>query len=325
MFRLNSKIAIGDFQFTTVVDSEIQTSWDMFTDLSTIVMPTNLKNKSLSLIDNINRGDAVKMELGYFPTLVTEFEGYVFDVVPENPIKIKCQDSMYLLKQQRIRNYFKKNVTVKQLLEDLGLSDYNTVDANLGTIKINNANIVEVLETLKETYGLYPFYRDNVLNVGLVSNFDGITKVFYFNGDNANIITNSLKYQKSNSYILGIKGTSIKADNSRIELYASYDDNNKIVVSETETENTSRAFTYYDIDKAQLETNLRENLPKFIYTGYYGSFETFLAPSMQHGDKVTLRDLKYPERDGTYLIKSIVKKFGNNGGRQVIELDRRVS
>ena len=70
---------------------------------------------------------------------------------------------------------------------------------------------------------------------------------------------------------------------------------------------------------------LPTNVNTFIYEGYTGTFTTFLEPSVEHSDKVELIDNKNKERAGRYLIRSVVTKFGINGGRQEIELKNKAA
>ena len=45
---------------------------------------------------------------------------------------------------------------------------------------------------------------------------------------------------------------------------------------------------------------------------------------MNHGDQVTLVDSVLPERNGTYLVRSVTTNFGLRGYRQRVELDIRL-
>jgi len=50
----------------------------------------------------------------------------------------------------------------------------------------------------------------------------------------------------------------------------------------------------------------------------------FYSQRVQQGDYAILNSYEYPERTGTYLIKSVNTTFGVDGGRQEIELERRI-
>jgi hypothetical protein len=50
-----------------------------------------------------------------------------------------------------------------------------------------------------------------------------------------------------------------------------------------------------------------------------------LEPIIKHGDVVNIKSYKSPERDGKFLVKSVVLTIGVNGGKQKVELERKLS
>ena len=42
-------------------------------------------------------------------------------------------------------------------------------------------------------------------------------------------------------------------------------------------------------------------------------------------ETVEMINNEIPEKDGVYLIKKVVTKFGTNGARQIITLDNKIS
>ena len=121
-----------------------------------------------------------------------------------------------------------------------------------------------------------------------------------------------LKYLKKDDVQVQIKGIIIGDDNKRTE-YIYGDPNGDL-----------RTIFQYGGTKEQLDTKSNSFLQQMNYTGYYGSFLTFLEPSVTPGDYAIIDSYKYPERKGTYLIKSVDTSFGIGGGRQKIELERRI-
>jgi hypothetical protein len=325
MLRLNSEIMIGDLIFTTVVNVEIESSWNKFTDTARISFPSNLKNENLSIIDSISIGDAVSIKLGYYPYLDERFSGFVSKIDPNNPIVIHCEDLMWQLKQTSVKEYSNSAASLSDLLTTICPIDFETsLEVQLGKFRISDANVVEVLETLKKKYGLVSFIRNGKLNVGFSSNYSGEKVTFVFNGNSANIISDSLNYYKADSLDIVVRGTSFKTDNSKIERYAYYE-NGKVVVSSIEKEGALRTLNFVNLSETELDKVIKEKLPEFIYEGYRGSFTSFLMPFVEHGDLAELQDLKFPEKNGTYKIKSVNTTFGADGARQEIELDIKVS
>jgi hypothetical protein len=68
-----------------------------------------------------------------------------------------------------------------------------------------------------------------------------------------------------------------------------------------------------------------EQLKKYYYNGFKGTFTTFGIPFVKFGDNVKLIDRKLPERNGLYKVKSIKYSGGIGGIRQQIELDFRIN
>lgn len=77
-----------------------------------------------------------------------------------------------------------------------------------------------------------------------------------------------------------------------------------------------------DADLLKLAT---EALEKLKYEGFRGSFTTFLQPMVRHGMAVKLIDPLIPDRNGVYLVRQVITRFGMEGGRQEITLDRKIA
>lgn len=327
MFRLSSQIEIGTLSFTTVVNITIISGWDIFTDTAIMKFPTNLRDENIELLSEIAKGDEVNINIGYYPDLNLHFTGFVSSVSqPQNPMIIKCEDLMWKLKQENTVNFSQKGITLDELLTEVTTYDYDAVDANLGAIRINQATTTDILNRLKKTYGLRSFIRDGILVVGFPYVAEGETHKIFMNGENGTVInSNNLKYQNADDVVTIVKGTSYQDDNSKIERWGYYEDE-EIKISETEKKGAIRTLQFYNISASDLEENIRNRMPDFNFSGYSGDFLTFLQPKVVHGDKIEIANPKFPEQDGTYLVKKVTTTFGEGiGGRQRIELDIKVS
>jgi hypothetical protein len=171
MKRLFSKITIGNFELDFVNETEIHSSWKTFTDTATIVLPKRITKAGESIFNGSNavikKGDAVTIELGYFPTLKTVFNGYVSKVENTSPVVIHCEDEMFLLKRDTITKSF-KSVDLETLIgEIVGDVEFNTVDAEMGQFRITNVTPCQVLEEIKKVYLMDAFVQNKTLHVGL--------------------------------------------------------------------------------------------------------------------------------------------------------------
>lgn len=340
MLRPWVNIRIGSLRFNYCTEIAIQSSWELFTDTATIQLPTKLRDRNRRLVDltqgaYFTRGQIVEIQFGYFPRIATEFEGYISAVRPGSPITIECQDVTWLLKQKNIESKSWRKVSIQELLDYVMAGtgvDYNVLSptSNLGAFRINNdsvVNIPDVLNLLKSQYGLLSYARGGQLYVGYAS-APGVTATsttheFAVQG---NVIDASqLTFEDSSEINVVLQGESIDpTNNSRTVRYATYDASRNIVFSSTRPTGEQRSMKFIGLSQSELDGRLKEALPQFDFTGYSGAFVAFGSPSVKHGDYVRLSDIRFPERDGTYLVKTVTKTFGMGGVRQTIELDRRL-
>jgi len=302
------------YEFDFVNSVEIKTSYETFTDTAKIILPRKLNFKGKSLFTGANaifkRGDLVKIELGYFPNLTKCFDGYVSFVGSSLPVEIECEDKMFLLKQTTVKKYSVESVSLNDLLTAILPSDieFNCLDVQLGSFRISNATVSKILETLKGDYGFYSYFVDGVLHVGLPSDAsDTVTEEFAF--EKVIINPDDLKYQLKDEMFIKVVAISMQSDNSKKQ------------VEVGDSDGSQRTYhTYNSSDSALLDfANLR--LKKIKYTGYNGAFTTFGEPFVRHGDIAKLTSTKLPERDGNYIISSVIRTFGMDGYRQEISLD----
>lgn len=301
------------YEFDFVNSVEINSSYENFTDTAKIVLPRKLSFEGKDLFSGANalfkRGDQVKIELGYYPNLVTRFDGYISYVNGSLPVEIECEDKMFLLKQTTVSKYAVASTSLKDLLTAVLPSniEFNALDVQLGSFRISNATVSKILDTLKSDYGFYSYFVNGVLHVGFPSNAsDTVTEEFLF--EKTIIDDSELKYQLKDEMFIKVVAISMQSDNSKKE------------VTVGDSDGSQRTFyTYNDTDSALNEfANLKLNEIK--YTGYTGSFLTFGEPFVRHGDVAKLSSTKLPERDGNYEIVGVTTTFGMDGYRQNIQL-----
>ena len=318
MKRLNCKISIGTFSFTYVHDVTIESTWQTFTDTATIKLPKSLQYNGRDLIAGddpiFKRGDAVKIELGYFPNLNTEFEGFISNLRPSLPIEIMCEDATFLLKQTNFNKSY-RTVNLKTLIADIVKESSADLqieadDIELGKFRVTDANAVEVLEELKNTYGIYSYIQNGTLFSGLPYRVELQDDVKYDLEKNV-IESKELTYSRNDDQRLKVKAISI-TDNSRIE----------IEVGDKDGE--ARTLYFYGLSAKELEDTANREIERIKSAGLQGSFNTFGEPFAQHNDVSVISSVKTPEKAGNYLIKRVVTSFGVKGFRRQIEPDRKI-
>jgi len=306
--------------FPAVNKVTISESFDDQTTTAELTLPRNLKFEDANIYEGnnplIRRGDKIKISAGYYPNLNVIFEGYISRVNNNVPMELKAEDKMYILKQTIVQNITKNSLKLPDLIKTLmsyvttEKIEYEALDATIGSIRINEASIGLVLKKLRDDFGIYSFFKNGKLYCGLAYYPDLRTEntILFEKG----IIESNLEYLKKEDVKIKVKGILIKTDNTKEEISVGSEDGDL------------RTVFQYGGTIADLKRTIQTFLEQANYTGYYGSFTTFLEPKFSHGDYVILNSYKYPERKGTYLVKSVNTTFGVDGGRQDIELERRI-
>lgn len=314
MLRLTSEIVIGPYRFSAVNEVEVDSSWDNLTDTCTLTFPRQISWEGRSLAGGtdplLKRKMPVTVKLGYDGKNVEVFRGYVRDISAEIPVKVKCEDAMYLLKQGEFTKSY-RSVDTKTLVGDMALSTPFEVVANatLGQFRISKSTPAKVLEYIREHYFVRSFFREGKLYVGLafVAALQRRRRIRF----DRNVIEHSLEYREKDDVQLYLKAVIMKPDNTKDEVF------------EGDEGGEQRTFHYYNISKSEASRLLKQEAERLKYTGYRGSFTTFGSPEIRHGDLIELSDPNYPERDGTYLVKRVKITFGMNGYRQEVELESK--
>lgn len=339
MFRLVNKIQIGNYGFTGCVSVNITQSRDNFTQTAIIQMPnifykktsqpTFIGNTNL-LKELISTGDVVKIWNGYnkqFDNLQLKFRGFVTRVHVDDIITIYCEDYGYALKQVNVPSKAFTNATIKTIVEyalqginiDVEYDDETTLIGDWVIDNNSNINAIQVFDKLDQ-YGIRVYFQDNVLRIGGTTDTTGQTNNFIFEH---NIIDNNLEYNDADEKNLVIKGISNLDTDEKIERYA-YKLNGALKIDKNGIPGEQRTLNYYNITATKLEEKLTDNFNKYIYTGYYGSFKTFLEPFVSVNNFVNLYSLKWPERNSQYKVKSVLTDISTSGGFQTVELDYRI-
>ena len=293
----------------------IESSWELLTDLATITIARNVRFFNKREVREVFRnGDPVEIWMGYDKeeNLIKEFEGYITSVSADIPIEIKCEDKMFELKKHNV-NYAMKTTQLKDLIAAVIPEGINTdvADMEISKERFPNTTTAKVLEKLQES-NIYSYFKGQTLVVGKIYS-DDIEEPVIFNFAQ-NVIDNNLRYRLKEDILVLIKATSTLPKGQKIT--AQYGDPEGVV----------QTLSYYPIsDKSVLLEKCKQDYEKFKVDGYKGDMTIFGIPSMQHGMKAEVISDIYPDRNGTYWIKSLSKTFNRNGYRQTLNLDQRAA
>jgi hypothetical protein len=303
--------------FPAIKEVQINESFDDLTDTAIVELPRNLKYEDRNIYEGenplIRRGDKIKLSAGYYPNLDVRFEGYISKIDNNVPVVLKCEDSMWILKQKIVPNKTFQNTNLPDVMDYImeGIDiEFRVLNASGFDLRINDASVGTILKKLRDELGIYSWFKNGVLYVGQAYYPDlAKEKTFLFEKV---IIDSELQYLKKEDVKIKVKGILINSDNTREEISVGDEDGDL------------RTVFQYGGTTEDLKRTINSFLEQANYTGYYGSFTTFLEPKVTHGYYAVLNSYKYPERKGKYLIKSVATTFGVNGGRQEIELERRI-
>lgn len=330
MLKLRSEVTIvGDqtWVFDALSSCTIVEDTGSLTDTCVIELPKKISWQcgETGSRPPIKRGDKVTVKLGYTPpgTAPSEsdfklrFAGFVRRVDAKAPVKIECEDGMFLLKLAPTKQKgFPPTTTLKQLisflLEGTGIK-YHLIDKDieLGPYRITRPTIAQELNELKRERGLKAYFRhlnnESVLYVGYDYSFDWKNKESFIHGKN--IISEELEFRRAEDIKLRVKATSIDRKNRRLEVILDNKDEKDVEEIQVFANNIS-----YDALKLLAE----KALDRYKYTGYQGSIETFGEPVVHKCDAVHIEISD--GNGGDYLVKKVEVNFGTNGYRQKIEL-----
>ena len=328
MFRIVCRVIVeqqGDgrsetFTFPAVNKVTVARSYDKQTQTASVTLPRGIRYDKRKIYEGENammrRGDKIKIIAAYYPNETVIFTGYISKINNNVPIELLCEDEMFLLKQTISPNLsfpsVDLNTFIGKMLTNIKVPYKVDLTAQLGKIKLQEASIGKVLQTLRDQYGLFSFFVNGVLRVGLPFYKDEAMKaVFLFE----KMVKEGmgLTYLKKDDVKVQVKGILIK-NNEREEFI--YGDPSGDIRTVFQLGGT----------KADLDMKCKSFLEQANYTGYYGSFKTFLEPLVVPGDYAVIDSWKYPERKGKYLIKSVTTEVSTSeGGKQTIELERRIA
>lgn len=325
MFTLDYEVSIGSYNLKGLESVKIETSQDLLSDQCMITIPGMIRGMPYKVEDKIKRGDLVTVRLGYNGSLKTEFQGYLKAIYPESPMKLECEDSVYLFRR-KIKSVILKNVSVHgilnyvlkevnpQLTEPFTLvSDISKDSFKWEKFTINNATGFEVLDKLRTESGLMIYARNNELHAHLAFTQNAGVEVEYDFARNIEE-TNDLKYIKSQDAKVKVVVVGRTAKGAKVEGEAG------------ESGGEIRTIQRPTIsEKTTLENIAREELKKITYDGYRGAIVGWLLPYCNTGYAAKIIDADYLERAGKYYVTGTKVEFSRNGGIRTVSLGFRLS
>ena len=319
---ITSADGANKWQFNAVHSCAITEDTNTLTDICTLEVPkkTVWEGAPVGAGANppIKRGDKIIVKLGFDGVLKQRFAGYIRNVGNKMPVKIECEDGMFLLKLSAIKKEGFKSISLQGLMEKIlagtGVK-FKLIDAdiNIGSYRITQSTVAEELNEMKKELGLMAYFRsyndEQFLYVGFTYPFDSVNKQGFFFGNN--IVEEQFEYKRKEDIKLKVKAISIGKDNKRIDVTEGDKDGEEITVYS------------YGLTKDALRIFAKQSIDRYKYTGLKGNFKTFGEPAMKKTDKAYLES--EDGNKGTYLCKKVDVLFDMSGFWQTIELGQIIS
>lgn len=316
--NMTANATLGKVELRNVSQFEISESIMEMSNTAKITIPKDYsKLDQKTILEYFKVGDKVTISAGYyrddFTDFANEFTGYIREIGTDIPLIIHCDDETYPLRQNNlIKSY--KDTSLNQVLTDIipkPLS-FECPDIKLGRFQIDNESSFQVLQRIKNDYGLYSRLLDGHLLVNLRDIVSGkdvkTTHTYVLNPmTSAGSLTkkNDLKFKRKEDYKLHVKVTSMTPDGKKKTIQVGNKDKGASLIQ----------FTYpgkhTEADLRKIATSIYNNR---CYDGYTGTITGFGIPRTHAGDALIIDDKADADRAGKYLIEKVVITYDDSNG-----------
>ena len=291
-------------------ECRIESSWKSLTGTAEITVPRKVKDfDRLNVSQWFREGDPLEIRLGYDGNLVTEFQGYVKKVPAGIPLIISCEDEMYQLKRSTV-SVSKQNCKLKELLQEIA-PGYRIVcdDVKLGDVRFSKVSPSQILEKLQKS-GIYSWFEGKELHASgrSVSDHDPV------NIQLERTAAESLKQREVEKTLVIMSLIRKKGKKLSVE-YGDKPAGKRI----------TKEISGIELSEDELKREAEKIYEAAMQPGLDGDLTLWGIPRVQHGFKVNLNSVLYPEKNGTYYVDAATKTFSRQGYRQVCKLGSKAS
>lgn len=319
--NLNSRFTVTDKSerrvvFSHISEAEVNESVKNIGDTATVHIPRNYGSiRDKAILDYIQVGDAVKLELGYNGELFTEFEGFIREIESGYPLKLHLDDAFYQLRKNNFNKSW-KSITLKDLLTEIAPGyTIECPDVNLGAFQIDNASTLWVLRELQLQYGFHSFLKGNTLYCQFAYDVRGVGESYTYDFQkNVRKGKSNLKFQRKEDFKIRIRAISNLSNGKKIT----------VEVGTKDKDASMRTLNYRDKSESELRELATQELNRLVFDGFTGSIAGFGYPRVHAGDALELKSEKEPERNGRYLVESVQIRYGNAYYERICELSYKL-
>lgn len=318
MYRMSHDIVIGGQRLRLLEKVVIKRSVENLADTATITLPAYVLGRPIELSDKIHEGDGVNIGLGYDGETKLEFSGYVKAIgISDSGIVLDCEDDIYLTRKPVADKEYKKT-TLKNLLQDVagqvGISEVSCdYDFTYDKFVTHGATAYEVLKKVKEECGAHIFVMDGVLHVHAPYAYMS-GKAAYSMQRNIEREGMQLEYRSAEQRKAKIIVKGKDAAGKTITAEAGSDGGDQVTLT---LPGVSTQATLQSRADAMLETK--------SYTGYSGSFQSWLLPVCRPCMEAEVRDSDHQERDGRYYVLAVETTYSKSGGQRRVSIGKKTA
>ena len=318
MYKMCWNIRIGGFRLRMVEKVSIKRSVELLSDTATITLPGTVFNKAINIEDKIKVGDDVEIKLGYNDNLKEEFKGYLKAIKTDGgSLTLELEDDIYLFRKS-VKDEEMKNASVKSILENIcsqvgGFSVSCDYDFSYDKFVINNATGYDVLKKIQDEASPNIYLKDKVLHVHpQYAEIFGEARFDFSRNIERDGTDLKYKSEDERKLLVVVEGTDETGATVSVEKGTTGGDKMTLKLPGVSS-------------KSSLEQKAQSVLDQKVYTGYEGSFQSWLIPYVDAGYKVSITDPDYEIKDGTYYVISVETTFSKDGGVRKITLGKKIS
>jgi hypothetical protein len=308
IFNCRFQCYIGGKLLETVNEVEVSNDCAQLGSNCDITVPLTcrIENSGQYLIDNVRNlfksGDTIQIYAwydGYNKQLI--FDGYLYDFLEGTPMKIRCLDYVYKLRQTTLNLNF-KNTTIKavieKVLEGTGVTLAKPyLDFDITSISFPNMSPAACLEQIKS---------ETKMTMSLIN------KELYFN-----IASNTLETVKLKTDVNVIGANMQKPDGAfqkfNVKAWIKNEDGTKKAVEIGDADGELREIKLYMVGKKDHQKLIDNSLEQVKLGHYKGKVTTLLYPQIDLFWAVDYTDVRYPERSGIYTARAVTTVLNREG------------
>ena len=315
MFDLTWEIKVGKFKLMMLDSATVMRSVEQLSDTADIVLPGTCFNKAIEIEGKIKRGDAVSIKVGYDGKNREEFNGYLEAIATDDgAIKLKCEDGIFKFRKP----VADKEFMVPDVKDVLGyvcsqIGGYSLVcDYSFKYDKyvVRNNTGYDILKKVQEETKANIYLKGTELHVHpQYKEVFGSAKYSYQD----NIEKSDLEYKIAEDRPFEVTVECKGKDGKVIRVTAGKKGGDSETIKRDGV-----------TDMASLTTLAEEMAKRKSYTGYSGSFTSWLIPYCDAGYKVSITDADYKIKDGEYYVLSVETKVSKSGGERKITVGAKI-